>query len=179
MPIDITLTGDTGRRCGDCTLCCKLLPVNELGKGAGERCRHQRSGKGCAVYRKPGFPRACAFWNCRWLVGQAGETRRPDRAHYVIDVMPDYVVAHDKSGETINFAVVQIWIDPGYRDAHRDPALRRWLDETEQMALVRFSSSEAMLLVPPSRTHDCRWVERTTMTSEKTHSLAEIEAALA
>ena len=47
---------NTHRRCGDCQLCCKLLPVRELSKGASERCRHQRVGKGCTVYRQPGMP---------------------------------------------------------------------------------------------------------------------------
>lgn len=37
-----TITFDdkgTGRGCGYCTLCCKLLPVMDLHKAAGERCR--------------------------------------------------------------------------------------------------------------------------------------------
>ena len=30
------------RRCGGCTLCCKLLPMPELDKRAGKPCQHQR-----------------------------------------------------------------------------------------------------------------------------------------
>jgi hypothetical protein len=69
-----------------------LLPVKELGKGAGERCRHQR-GLGCKVYHqlKTVSP-SCAMWTCRWLVeDDTSDLSRPDRSHYVIDVMPDYV----------------------------------------------------------------------------------------
>jgi hypothetical protein len=36
------------RQCGDCQLCCKLLPVRTLGKAAGQRCKHQRHHKGLA-----------------------------------------------------------------------------------------------------------------------------------
>ena len=36
--------------CGGCTFCCKLLPVDSLGKHANTRCQHQHVGKGCAVY---------------------------------------------------------------------------------------------------------------------------------
>src|SRR5215471_3194906 len=123
----------TKRRCGGCTLCCKLLPVhhgahNDVGidlpgswhKAAGERCRHQRSGKGCAVYRKAGFPSACLFWNCRWLVSDdTDDLRRPDRAHYVIDVMPDFITLTDnETGEKHTIEVIQVWVDPDYRDAH-------------------------------------------------------------
>src|SRR5262245_54343180 len=62
-----------GRRCGDCTLCCKLLPVRELHKKGGERCQHQKAGKGCGVYNKPAMPPSCGLWSCRWLV-QPDET---------------------------------------------------------------------------------------------------------
>ena len=38
------------RHCGGCTLCCKLIPVEELNKPAGARCKHVRTGKGCSIY---------------------------------------------------------------------------------------------------------------------------------
>ena len=37
------------RQCGSCTLCCKLIPVEELHKAAGQRCQHVRAGKGCSI----------------------------------------------------------------------------------------------------------------------------------
>ena len=40
------------RQCGDCTLCCRLLPVRSLNKGAGERCKHQSHARGCKVYAR-------------------------------------------------------------------------------------------------------------------------------
>lgn len=57
------------RQCGDCQLCCKLLPVQSLGKEAGQRCKHQRHSKGCAVYAQlERVSPECRLWNCRWLV---------------------------------------------------------------------------------------------------------------
>lgn len=80
------------RTCGDCQLCCKLLPVRAVGKGANERCRHQRFGKGCAIYHHPSFPVECRVWSCRWLVDpEAHGLSRPDRTHYVVDIMPDFL----------------------------------------------------------------------------------------
>ena len=74
------------RQCGDCQLCCKLLPVPPLEKKAGQRCQHQKFGKGCTVYHsRAGMPMECSIWNCRWLVNDdADELSRPDRVHYVI-----------------------------------------------------------------------------------------------
>jgi hypothetical protein len=82
------------RQCGDCQLCCKLLPIQELNKAAGDRCQHQRHGIGCNIY--PNRPNCCQLWNCRWLAGD-NTGARPDHAHYVVDIMPDYITAvpHD------------------------------------------------------------------------------------
>ena len=166
----------TARRCGGCTLCCKLLPVhhgahNGYGvdlpgswhKAAGERCRHQRTGKGCAVYEKPGFPECCAYWNCRWIIHAEGTDKlsRPDRVHYCIDVMPDFITLSE-GGEVITVEVVQVWVDPKYPDAHKDPALREYLlrlGENSVAAIIRYGSDNAFVLFPPSMCADKQWHE--------------------
>src|SRR5437879_280323 len=123
MNLSITFQDETkpgARRCGGCTLCCRLLPMKarphadtmevvramiergigapkdftgmipDFDKPAGERCSHQRTGKGCAIYTKRPF--GCRFWNCAWLANaDTADLRRPDRSHYVVDIAPDYV----------------------------------------------------------------------------------------
>ena len=154
----------TTRQCGGCTLCCKLLPVRELDKPASTRCQHQRFGKGCMVYNKAGMPLCCKLWSCRWLNEEdTAELHRPDRAGYVIDVMPDYVsIVNNESGETINVEVVQVWVDPHRPDAHRDPGLRAYLarrGEEGVAALIRFGSAEGFALWPPAMCADGEWHE--------------------
>jgi hypothetical protein len=150
------------RRCGDCQLCCKLLPSKELNKPAGTRCQHQKFGTGCAIY--PTRPHACALWSCRWLTDPAtADLRRPDRAHYVIDMTPDFVTVVDNaSGTRTNVEVAQVWIDPKFPDAHRDPALRQYLErlgETGVAAIVRYDNRKAMTLIPPNLAADRQWHE--------------------
>jgi len=173
------------RRCGECTLCCKLLPVVELKKGAGERCRHQR-GLGCKVYQQPdkGFPTCCGIWSCRWQLNEEGTENlaRPDRSHYVLDVMPDFITITDNAtGAVSKLEVLQIWIDPAYPDAHRDPALRAYLEklaETQPIAaIVRYDSSHALHLMPPALMQDRQWHE-CTGTATGTHSARDIAEAL-
>ncbi|HTE38020.1 MAG TPA: hypothetical protein VK630_15880 [Reyranella sp.] len=164
----------THRRCGDCQLCCKLLPipagerlqdgrlVMDGVKPAGERCPHQCR-KGCRAYDRRPLP--CAIWNCRWLVNDdTADMPRPDRAHYVIDLMPDFVTAIDHAtGTEQSIPVVQVWIDPNHREAHRDPVLRAYLErrgERERTAaVIRFSSSDGFVLFPPSMSADRQWHE--------------------
>lgn len=168
------------RQCGDCNLCCKLVPVPPLGKGANERCTHQRH-TGCRVYNKPGMPPECALWNCRWLVNRAGGTSRPDRSHIVIDIMPDFIDVNDsETGNTFPIEVIQCWIDPRYPEAHKDRAFRAYLFEQAQcgrFALIRRNARDAFILVAPE-TEDGEWRELGGMSSGRTHTATEIAQAL-
>jgi hypothetical protein len=172
------------RQCGDCQLCCRLLPVRALGKKANERCRHQKFKKGCAVYNSAAMPPECKLWNCRWLVNDdAAELGRPDRSHYVVDIMPDFITtSHNETGERQHVQVVQIWCDPAHPEAHRDPALRRWLHRRAEQgiaAIVRFEFPRALILFAPPLAHDGQWHEVENATREQPHSFAEIVSALA
>lgn len=179
--IKITLEDEGPRRCGGCTLCCKLLPVRELDKKANERCKHQRTGKGCAIYGKPSMPPSCRLWNCRWLVDDVGPgMRRPDRVHYVIDVMPDFITLTEGEEKVANVEVIQVWVDPDYPDAHHDPALRAYLareGEQGKAAIIRYSAHDAFVLFPPAMTGGT-WEERRG-SRHMSHTPEEIFAGLA
>jgi hypothetical protein len=170
------------RQCGSCTLCCKLMPVPPLGKKAGERCKFLKFHKNCTVYNRPQMPAECAIWNCRWLVDQAGDTRRPDHAHYVIDVMPDYItLQHNDTGQTQQIAVAQIWVDPSHPNAHRDPALRRWMVEQAEQgiaALIRYNSHETLTVFAPPFDVNGEWHEIKGGTAEQQHTLDDMMKAL-
>jgi hypothetical protein len=172
------------RQCGDCQLCCKLLPVPPLEKKAGERCRHQKFGKGCAVYHKVGMPPECAIWNCRWLVNDdTADLPRPDRSHYVIDIMPDFITSVDnETGERRNIQVAQVWIDPKHPDAHRDPALRRWMVRRAHdgiAIIVRYNAKDGIVIFAPPFDVNGQWHEITSgMQSVKTHTFNELLEAL-
>jgi len=154
----------TGRRCGGCQLCCRLVPVASLNKPAGEKCRHAKVGHGCTIYRFR--PHDCRTWACRWLA-QSAETaglRRPDRSHYVIDLTYDTVHMLKPDGEKLPVSVLQVWVDPAFPDAHRDPALRRYLANMgaryRVAALVRYGASKGFVLYPPAMCADGQWHEQ-------------------
>lgn len=155
------------RKCGDCTLCCRLLPVRELAKRGNERCQFQRHGKGCTIYHQPskGFPLSCAVWSCVWLSDpDAGAIKRPDHGHYVVDPMPDVIIVQNDGEPEARFNVVQVWIDPAYPDAHRDAGLREYLAlrgaRDNFAALIRFNETDSFVLFPPAMTPDGKFHER-------------------
>jgi hypothetical protein len=148
------------RRCGDCQLCCRLLPTEEIAKPALKRCQHQKHGVGCAIYSRR--PVSCQLWSCRWLVDETtAGLPRPDRSHYVIDIMGDYIKATSPDGtDVIEMPCVQVWVDPDYPDVHRAPSFRRWLDGQKMAAVIRYGTSEGFVLIPPSINANGEWVER-------------------
>jgi len=181
MSITIELSEPGLRRCGDCSLCCKLMPMPELNKPAGKRCQHQRHGLGCAIFARR--PMACQAWSCRWLVNDdTADLRRPDRSLYVIDVMPDYVTARpNDGGEPYNVPVVQIWCDAHSPDAWRDPALLAYLDRRGRdgtAALIRFDNRRGITVFPPSMTGDT-FREYHNGELREEHTMAEKVAAIA
>jgi hypothetical protein len=127
------------------------------------------------------MPPCCHFWNCRWLVNDdTADLSRPDRAHYVIDLLPDYVTVIDnETGEKTNVEVIQIWCDPKYPDAHRDPALRRYLERRAaegKMALVRYNQKDAFtIMMFEGKLHE----HSADVDVGRGYSLAQVAAALA
>jgi hypothetical protein len=163
---DVIHFGDkgTGRVCGSCTLCCKLTPVPgpPLHKLAGVRCKHVRTGKGCTIYSTR--PMACRVWACRWLADrETAGMPRPDRCHYVIDVLEDYVEQVFDDGSRQRVGVVQVWCDPAFRDAWRAPELRAYMlrmaEQYRMATIIRFSSREAITVFPPPLAEDGEWHE--------------------
>ena len=198
--------GTMNRTCGNCQLCCKLLPMKrsredprwsstvaamtELGvfrpgesknwleefdNAAGLRCPHQRHHKGCKVYATRPF--GCRTWSCRWLVDDdTAAMHRPDRSHFVIDTVPDYVRGGDADGNEQIIPVIQVWLDPDFPDAFRDPELRAYLSAQKSAAIVRLNNRDAFFVVGPPLAES--WIEIRAMTDEPEHTAEEKVAAL-
>jgi hypothetical protein len=163
------------------------LPVRSLDKLAGQRCKHQRfSSKGecCKVYANLArVSPECRLWSCRYLVNDdTGDLSRPDRSHYVIDLVPDFVsLRDDATGELQHIQVVQIWVDPKHPDAHRDPALRAYLERRAKdniIGLVRWNDLEGMAIFPPELSADGQWHEKGSGMRTTGHTVEEKVAVL-
>jgi hypothetical protein len=149
------------RNCGSCTLCCKLLPVKALDKGAGERCRHQRAFH-CSVYGRHnrGFPVECKLWSCQWLTSPTtSKLKRPDRTHYVVDLIPDMIrVTNNATGEANEMVVTQVWLDPAFPDAWRDDDLLEFIEASGRPAMIRLNRTEGFAVFPPSVTGEQKFI---------------------
>lgn len=78
----------------------------------------------------------------------------------MIDSTLDYVtLSNNETGDEHKIPVVQVWIDPKYPRAHRDPALRQYLQDLDMAGLVRYDSRKAITLFPPTHASDDEWHE--------------------
>jgi hypothetical protein len=104
-------TKRSGRACGDCALCCKLLRIDELKKPAYQWCIHARPGThggACSIY--PDRPSACKGYACEWLVNTDfdKELWYPKDCHMVVSIL------------TLNgIRTFTVTVDPGYPLAWR------------------------------------------------------------
>jgi hypothetical protein len=150
----------TKRQCGDCQLCCRLLPTEEIGKPENQRCPHQKSYCGCKIY--PRRPISCQLWSCRWLVDDdMGDQPRPDRSHIVVDMMPDVIrKKNNVTGEVETVPVIVLWVDPQHKDAFKSPTFLRYVERQKMPVLVRYGAiANGGVLFPPATTGqaDVKW----------------------
>ena len=119
------------RSCGECSLCCTLLRVDELEKLGGTPCAHQLAAGGCGIY--PERPGICREYHCLWLRGGLEEADRPDRLGAVIDVVGGVGPAWLEIREA----------EPGAFE--RSPRLRAIAEEYRASLPVRVSDAAGVL----------------------------------
>jgi hypothetical protein len=104
-----------------------------------------------------------------------GDLRRPDIAGYVIDPTDDFMTIKNPQGQTSHIRTIQIWADPKRKDAHRDPALRSYLEsmfDRGYVGVVRYGAVDGLALIPPAWSGE-GWIEFPTQSTGKESSLAE------
>lgn len=73
--------------CGSCSMCCKIMGVEELAKRQGVWCQHVLKGKGCGIYAER--PTSCQTFECVWLQSQSQKNGmvlelRPDKSKVML-----------------------------------------------------------------------------------------------
>lgn len=126
------------RSCDGCTLCCKLMEIEELAKHPGKWCDHCEIGTGCRIYSER--PASCAGFTCGFLSWPPVPTHwHPKKCKMVITM--------DKPGQVV------VRVDDGRPDAWKaEPFysdLKSWarMGGPEQQLLVH-SKGRTIAIVP-------------------------------
>ena len=131
------------RACGDCTLCCKVMAIEQLAKPAGSWCAQCRPGRGCLIYHDR--PTECRSFSCLWLLNdRLDQYWKPNRSKLVLTTSDDGI---------------EVRCDPGFPDAWRKEPFRseihQWAvsGETHDVTVVVIVGQK-MILVAPDREFD-------------------------
>ncbi|MBK8261728.1 MAG: hypothetical protein IPK80_10355 [Nannocystis sp.] len=73
------------RPCAECTVCCTVMEVRELGKPGGRACPHLCA-SGCGIYEAR--PPSCQRFDCLWRLGFARDEDRPDQFGVMFEIAP-------------------------------------------------------------------------------------------
>jgi hypothetical protein len=128
-----------GRACGTCTLCCKVIAVNDFGKLPGVWCPHCIRGKGCGIYETR--PTDCRTFFCEWMLEKGlGPEWKPERAKFAL-VMGE-------GGHLTAF------VDPGFPTAWRSAP---YIDAFRKLAaerVITIRTGTKVIVVLPDREID-------------------------
>ena len=147
--IGMTSSCETSRQCGDCTLSCKIMEIEQLDKPAQTWCRHCRPRHGCAIYQTR--PIECVDFRCLWLSNvQLDDSWKPSRAKLVLTMSADGV---------------EVRCDPGFPEAWRRPPyeaqIREWARRGEDNDVtVLVIIGRRMILITPGQDFDLGEVGR-------------------
>jgi hypothetical protein len=131
-----------GRQCGDCTMCCKVMPIEELSKPAHQWCQHARPGSGCAIYQSR--PAECRGFACSWLLAKAiGEHWKPTKSKMVLVHRRDHQLERP---------LIMVHTDRSYPNAwRRSPYYEELKRQCGQISVVIILSDRSRVMMCPDR----------------------------
>jgi len=80
------------KECGDCTLCCLVLPtLEEVKSKPGELCEHCDLNKGCTIHEER--PISCREFYCSWILDDniTDVELRPDRSQVIFEKVTEKI----------------------------------------------------------------------------------------
>jgi hypothetical protein len=116
-----------GRTCGTCTVCCRILAVEELNKPRSTWCVHCIPQKGCGIH--PSRPQVCREFVCNWLLLESlGPEWKPERSKFVLQSVA-YQGGHQ---------CLAVHVDPDHPESWRQPPfyekIKQWAAKASERA---------------------------------------------
>lgn len=148
--IKIDWAQHSGRSCGQCSLCCKLLHVIELQKPAGKWCSHCKPGRGgCSIYEAR--PQICRGYFCGWMLSpNVGEEWYPLKSHMVLSLSK--LDGINVVTVTVDERFATAWREPLYHSQLRNMATRGLrVINRDDITLVQVRVGNRVWLVLPTK----------------------------
>lgn len=125
------------RSCGTCHACCRVFPIEEIGKEGFAACPHLTE-EGCGIYDTR--PQRCRDFLCHWrLEGGLDEAWKPELCGFVLHDPPPFAL----------LASVEVDRPDAWRQEPYYSQLRAWardLAEGQHLCAVRIGARTLLLL---------------------------------
>jgi hypothetical protein len=138
--VDHTPAIVAGRTCGECSMCCKIMNVDEFEKPQGVWCRHCAPGRGrCTIHDDR--PPVCRNYSCGWLISSSlGAEWKPSICKMLINFEKDK-------------GLISVHVDSGHPGAwRRQPYyghLKQWARQlVGQNMVVVFIKRKTIVVLP-------------------------------
>ena len=134
------------RQCADCSLCCKLLLIDQddFKKPINQWCQHCNPGHGCMIYQNR--PTVCRAYACQWLTDPLfGPEWKPTRSRMVLKME-----AHEGQ------PCLNVSVDCDFPDIWRRKPYYAQLKERSRHYLVRIMVGDRRVFIQPDRDVELR-----------------------
>lgn len=77
-------------QCGECTLCCEILPIPEINKPENQLCPNCTEKSGCNIYSNR--PISCRQFDCVYIKNDDSEDLRPDKTGIIFEYISENII---------------------------------------------------------------------------------------
>ena len=140
----------TGRQCGQCSLCCKVLRVIELEKPENVWCDHCLPGHGgCSIH--PTRPQICRGYYCGWMLSKTvTDEWYPLKSHMVLSIGAHHGLQTVTVTCDLNYPLA--WREPPYYAQLKQMSARGLkVAKQEDIHLVHVRSAGRVWLMLPNK----------------------------
>lgn len=134
------------RECGECTMCCKLLPVVELDKPAGVMCDHCVGRSSCGIYSER--PQDCKTFECMYYQMENVSTDlRPDKCGVIFEKLNDTLILGTGDPDRKEF--------PKYLNKQ----ISLFTEDGYSVIMLNAKYKEPLIIPSPDKTSEEAWKE--------------------
>jgi|TARA_R110000796_G_scaffold24033_1_gene68745 hypothetical protein len=136
--------------CGDCTLCCDLLPIPEIKKPHSQLCGDCVLSVGCSIHSTR--PESCRTFNCLYIESdesEMGNSLKPNKSNVIFEKLTTniYIAINHYNEPTAYKSKLVLDFIKSLNEKGISVATTSFTNETKQIFLAEGHSEEGVLSV--------------------------------
>ena len=131
------------KECGDCTLCCMVLPIHQVQSPPSVMCQHCTIESKCNIYDTR--PEACKNFNCEWILDETmSDDLRPDKTGVIFEKITNTIYL-----SLVNYTNLNAW-DNAIVRKH----IKKLNDSGSSVIISSFTNQPKLFLLADGKTQE-------------------------